>query len=347
MSLPSEAVARDPAWLPHTFNQKGDLLDFVRLEAEERRRLTFLAEEYVGRDFPHQVLSYQDVKALAPGADETPLHFIFHTSFCCSSLLARALEAGGTAESLREPDILMNLANRLLREPSSDNLARLDLALRLLSRPLKASKVIIKPSNFTNNLIGPILKLRPDARAVLLHSDLRAFLRSIAKKGMWGRIWVRKLFAQHSAWSGLRVGFSPSEMFELSDLQVAGLAWLLQARHFRLLALHHGAPRLTLLHSDTLLSQPHRAIQIVSDRFGLGHDAEGARRIADGEIFATNSKSSDQRFDAETRKSEHRRADSAHREEIDMVAQWAVAVADRIGIEADLADLDIRMATAL
>ena len=334
------SIVRDPIWLPHTFNPAGDLLDFVRLSLEDRRRLAFLAQEYVGKDFEHQIAPYDSVQASAPPGDEAPLHFIFHTSFCCSSLLARALEAGGAAEALREPDILMNLSSRLLREPSAANLDRLDLMLRLLSRPLQAKRVIVKPSNFANNLIGPILKLRGSARAVLIHSDLHAFLRSIAKKGMWGRIWARKLFARCSSWSSVRLGFSQAEMFELSDLQVAGLAWLVQATHFRQVAQHHGSPRVTLLHSDAFLTQRERAIGLLSARLDLGYGPKNVREIAEGEVFARNSKSADRAFDAATREAEHRQALDAHGEEIDMVAKWIAAVADRLELNISLADLD-------
>ncbi|WP_129794063.1 hypothetical protein [Sphingosinicella sp. CPCC 101087] len=335
------AILADPDWLPHTFDRSGALLDFVRLSAADRDSLAFLAEEYVGKDFAHQVLGYDKVRAATPAADAAPVHFIFHTSFCCSTLLARALAAGGGARVLREPDILMNLAQRLLRQPGPANIERLEVVLRLLSRPVPAggTAVIVKPSNFANNLIGPMLKARPAARAVLIHSDLDAFLRAIAKKGMWGRIWVRKLFLQLGAWTDLDFGFGETERFVLSDLQAAGLCWLMQARHFRRLAEHHGPERLVLVHSDDLIARPEAVLERASALFALGWTEAQVRRAAGEDIFNRHSKSAE-RFGADRRAQEHERTLAAHGEEMAMVRQWVEAVAARFDTPLALTDLD-------
>src|SRR5688500_14951190 len=108
MTAPSPAaLLADPEWLPHTFDRAGERLDFVRLTAADRDALAFLAEEYVGARFAHEVLPWDAVKAAAPAGDGAQVHFIFHTGFCCSTLLARAVAAGGGVAVLREPDILM------------------------------------------------------------------------------------------------------------------------------------------------------------------------------------------------------------------------------------------------
>src|SRR5690242_9723828 len=39
------------------------------------------------------------------------VNFILHTSFCCSTLLAKCLDIDGVSITLREPGILMQLAN--------------------------------------------------------------------------------------------------------------------------------------------------------------------------------------------------------------------------------------------
>jgi hypothetical protein len=337
------SLLADPDWIPHTFDHQGERLDFVRLAAADRDSLPFLAEEYVGRGFEHQILSYPEVAAAAPAEDALPIHFIFHSGFCCSTLLASALAAGGGLSVLREPDILMNIAQRLLRGPSAANVERMEVALRFLARPSRPadSKVVIKPSSFANNLTERLLQSRPRSRAVLIHSDLGAFLRAIAKKGMWGRIWCRKLYLQLSGWTDLRLGFGDSERFVMSDLQVAALCWILQARHFRQLAARYGKERLLLLHSDDLVADPAGALRLVSGLFQLNWNDAAISAVAEGEVFTRHSKSAE-RFGADQRADEHERTLEAHREEIEMVSQWAHKVAEAFATQLDLKDLDTR-----
>jgi hypothetical protein len=337
------SLLADPDWIPHTFDQPGDRLDFVRLAADDRDSLPFLAEEYVGRGFEHRILPWREVMAAAPAGDALPVHFIFHSGFCCSTLLASALAAGGGLSVLREPDILMNVAQRMLRDPGAANVQRMEVALRLLARPARRGDraAVIKPTCFANNLTEKLLQSRPGSRAVLIHSDLGAFLRAVAKKGMWGRIWCRKLYLQLSGWTDLRLEFGDSERFILSDLQVAALCWILHARHFRQLAARHGKERLLLLHSDDLVADPAGALRLVSGLFELGWEESTISAVGAGEVFGTHSKSAE-RFGPEERAEEHERTLEAHREEIEMVSQWANKVAEAFATPLDLKDLDAR-----
>jgi hypothetical protein len=339
MTSPSlQSLLADPAWLPHTFDRAGQRLLFVRLTREQRDKLPFLAQEYVGKDYPTEIRPWPEIAKAEPVADAGPLHFIFHTSFCCSTLLTRALASPGIAADLREPDILMNLGNRLLHESSGENLRRLDFALCLLARPFEPTEaVIVKPSNFANNLIDPILECRPFVKAILLYADLESFLRSIAKKGMWGRLWVRKLYLQCAAWHDLQFGFGDREMFELSDLQVAGLAWLIQISHFERLTQVHGADRLMPLHSQILLDRREEMLSKASRFLSLGHDVESISRIAMGQVFQRDSKSA-QSFDVKDRAEEHARAGQIHGEEIQMVAIWIRKIAAEKGIRSTMLD---------
>src|SRR3546814_3867465 len=63
-------------------------------------------------------------------------------------------------------------------------------ALAMLARSFAPDEaVIVKPSNIFNPLARGALTLRPEARAILLYAPLRAFLLSVARKGMWCRLW--------------------------------------------------------------------------------------------------------------------------------------------------------------
>lgn len=89
---------------------------------------------------------------------------------------------------LKEPAALNDLA-MAKRGGIGDARLRglLDALLALYARPFAAGETtVIKPSNVANCLIESCLCLRPQARAILMYSRLSTFLRSIAKKGLWG-----------------------------------------------------------------------------------------------------------------------------------------------------------------
>jgi len=265
-------------------------------------------------------------------AERAPIHFVFHTSFCCSTLLAKALEVPGISSTLKEPDVLINVANRLIRSDDSANRERLELVLRLLERPSAAGEtIIVKPTNFANRLLDVVLAKRPESRAVLLYSDVETFLRSLLKRGLFGRIFGRKLFSQLRGWSPLDFAFSTDQLLEQTDVQIAALAWLMQIHHLDSVARAFGPERVMVLDAAALLADPTAAIDKAQKLFGLGLSNEQVAAIASGPVFSKHSKLSDRAYDAQEREREHEAAAKVHAEELDMVVQWIAAVASQVG----------------
>lgn len=332
MAAPSLSdVVLDPEWIPHTFDVTGANLTFVRVPRTARADLMFLSDEHFTGNFDKAEFPAAAVAAEVGAAPRAPLHFIFHTSFCCSTLLANALDVPGATMVLKEPDVLINLGNRLIRSDDQANRQRLELVLRLLERPFAAGeKVIVKPSNFGNRLLDAILVQRPQSTAVLLHSDVETFLRSLLKRGMFGRIFGRRLFAQLRGWSPIDFGYGPDELLQLTDVQAAALAWLMQIHHFDAMA-RAFRDRVFLIDSSTLLADPAVALDRTQALFGLGLDRERVEALASGPVFSRHSKFTDRSYDAETRAKEHEAATEAHAEELQMVVKWIEAVAAHVG----------------
>lgn len=329
----AQDVALDPLWLPHTYDVEGANLTFVHVPREERDRLMFLSDEHFAGNFCKLAFPAAAIAEEVKSAERAPLNFIFHTSFCCSTLLARAFEMPGVSAALKEPDVFINLGNRLIRSNDKPNRDRLELVLRLLERPFEAGEsIVVKPSNFGNRLIDLILAERPNSRAVLLYSDVATFLRSLLKRGMFGRIFGRKLFNQLSKWTSLRLGYNPDEVFEQTDVQVAALAWLMQVHHFDAIARAFGPSRVTVLDSSSLLEDPVAALDEVQALFGLNLDRTKVEAIAAGPVFAKHSKFSDRDYGVEEREKEHRAVSDANSEELEMVVQWIKAIAARFEV---------------
>ena len=334
MSKPSASdVAIDADWLPHTFDSGGSQLTFVHVPLFRRKELMFLSDEHFAGNFDKVSFPAAAVADEISGAKRAPLHFIFHTSFCCSTLLAGALDIAGVSSSLKEPDILINLANRLIRSDDHANRERLELVLRLLERPpANGETVIVKPTNFANRIAEPALAARPEVRAILLYSDVETFLRSLLKRGMWGRIVGRKLFAQLSGWSPLNLGFGQSELFEQTDVQVAALAWLMQVHHFDRLARAFGPERVMVMDSATFLADPATTLDTAQALFGLDLDRKQVEAIVSGPVFARHSKFSNRSYDTDARAKDHSAVSEANSEELGMVAKWIEAVAAEAGV---------------
>ncbi len=324
-------LALDPEWLPHTFGPDGSELTFVRVPRAEHERLMFLSEEHYAGKFAKRTEPAAAMAAAAKAASEAPLHFIFHTAFCGSTLLVRALDLPGRTAGLKEPDVLINIANRLTNSDDRANRDRLRLVLGLLARPFgPGESVIVKPTNFANRLLLPALEERPEARAVLLFSDLPTLLRSLVKRGIWGRIWARRLYRSAAAWTSLDPGYDAGELFELTDLQVAGLAWLMQVRHFDEAA-RRLPDRTMVIDSADFLAGPAETVRQVAGFFGIAIDAAEAKAIAAGPVFSRHSKFTQRDYSVEAREAEHDAAIAAHGEEIDMVVKWVEAVAAHCG----------------
>lgn len=324
-------VALDPRWLPHTFDVSGSMLTSVFVPRDRRADLMFLSDEHFDGQFPKATFPASAIADAAADCPQAPLHFIFHSAFCGSTLMARAFDV--PAHALKEPDILINMANRFIRSDDRSNRERLALILRLLARPFELGEaIVVKPSNVANRLALPILESRPEARAVLLYSDVRPLLRSILSRGLWGRIWGRRIFHSAIGWTSLDFGYSPEETFVLTDLQALALGWLIQVHHFDEIRRRMG-DRVMLVDSADFLADPGNILRRISRLFKLDMNSSALEKIVQGPIFARHSKFSERGYGQAERAADQNAAQAAHQEELEMVVKWVEAVAAHLHVD--------------
>ena len=328
----------DAAWLAHRLVESTDAVRFAHVPRAAHAAMAFLTDDGFSAQFgamPPQV-DVPDAQLLATFG-KRPLGLLFHSAFCGSTLLTRALAEPGAAMGLSEPVILNDVVGMRSRGAPPAAVARAaDLALRLLARPFAPGEaVVVKPSNLINPLAELLLALAPDARAIFLYAPLETFLISVVRKGLPCRLWVRELMAGYLP-EGLiaPLGIGPEDVFRQSDLQVAATGWLAQHRLFTALAKRLGPGRLRTLDSETLTGDPARAIAAAATHYGIKLDAAAIARIAAGPAFTRHSKSG-AAFTPEQRRAEYAAARGAHGEEIDLVCAWAAQVAAQAGIAMD------------
>ncbi|GAC1409963.1 MAG: hypothetical protein NVSMB69_11860 [Novosphingobium sp.] len=323
----------DPEWLAHRFVEGDDTFRFIRVPRGDHDAVPFLTDEYLGaRDIAADVPTVQCLEL--PG--DAPLHFIFHSAFCSSTMLVRAFDRPGLAMGLSEPVILNDLVGFRRRGAEPRAVARAaDAATKLLGRPFGSGEaVIVKPSNLVNPLALLLMMLRPQSRALFLYAPLETFLISVARKGIDCRLWVRELLEAFIRDGALDLPFTPEDYFRQTDLQVAAVGWLAQHQLFSQLAGRLGPERLRFLDSASLHADPERTLGAVARHFGLPLGTEAARDIVAGPVFSRHSKSG-RPYTAESRAKDYAVVRSAHQEEIEKVVIWAGAVAESAGISLD------------
>jgi hypothetical protein len=332
---PARFDPANAAWLAHRLVESTDSVRFAHVPRDTHAAMAFLTDDHFTAQFgamPPQV----DVPStqLLSQFGKRPLGLLFHSAFCGSTLLTRALAEPGAAMGLSEPVILNDVVGiRQRGAPPAATARAADLALRLLARPFAPGEsVVVKPSNVINPLAELLLALAPEARAVFLYAPLETFLISVVRKGLPCRLWVRELMAGYLPQGMMTpLGIGPEDVFRQSDLQVAAAGWLAQHRLFAALADRLGPTRLRTLDSERLTGEPERALGAAAAYYGIALDPVAIARIAAGPAFTRHSKSG-AAFTPDQRRAEYKAARSAHGEEIDMVCVWAGKVAEQAGI---------------
>lgn len=330
-------VVDDPAWLPHRYDPGYDAFHFRHVTRPDHANATFLIDEYLTDARGPLVIERGEVRQVVATRPAAPLHMIFHSAFCCSTLLARALDVDGVATTLKEPVVLNDLVGWRRRGAAPPHLTEVTVdTMATLARPFRAGEaVVVKPANIVNVLASEMLRTRPTSSAIVMYAPLETFLTSVAKKGLDGRLWVRGLFAGLAQDGITDFGYNADMLFGQTDLQIAALGWLAQQRLFHSLLGGPTGRRVRSLRSDRLLQDPVAAIARLSALFGLGLNAETVARIGTGPAFNRHSKTGIA-FAAGDRTAEYRDAGQAHADELAKVATWARHVAEAAGIGLDL-----------
>lgn len=322
---------QDAAWLPHGYDWRSDTLVFAHLPKEVQRNAVFLDTRFVA-DAP--LSAPAPVEDLSIGAIREvvgPLHFVFHTAFCCSTLLARAVDIPGVSMGLKEPGVLSSFAeywSATRRTPGA--FLALGATLDLLSRPLAPGETqIIKPSNVVNHIVPQMLHARPDAKALILYSSLDTFLRAIARRGMEGRAFARQVFQQFAPVIPIENGFTEADTLLQTDMQIAAQAWLMQTAFLDSVARRFGRNIVRTLSSERFLADTTGTLNAVSGFFNLGLDKARAAEIAAGPVFNEHAKELGRPFDAAAFEAQHKQAGAMYADEISAAKTWARNLAMR------------------
>ena len=333
MTYSAADIVADPEWLAHRYDEQADAFQYRRVTRSRHAEVGFATDDYLGKEANPVIIGREEAAGLL--GEQAPIHFIFHSAYCASTMLVRALDVPGSAMGISEPVILNDMVGWRGRGAEVQMQARvMDNVFGQLSRPWSAGEaVILKPSNVYNSLALGALGLRPNAKALLLHAPLEAFLLSIARKGMWCRLWARELLEILLGQGMIDLGFEPRDFLRQTDLQVAGVGWLAQQMQFHRIAKHFGPDRVASLDSETLTGNPAASVAKAAAHFGLSK--RDIADYADHPAIGRNSKSG-AGFERGERQLDQARAREVYGDEIEKVAEWIRVVGERRGVPLDL-----------
>lgn len=313
-------ISADPHWLPHRVDPAARRMEFLHTDRDALSQTGFLAD----RTGPAEAIPLAEIdrSAIAPG----PVHFIFHTAFCRSTLLVRALECPGLCAGLSEPGAIASLAGAGQGEQPL-----VGPVVDLLARPWGHDEaVFIKPTNHANRLIPALMDAAPQARAILMTNPLPSFLAAVIRKGMMGRRWGRQLYLEVMGYAGMDLGMDGREQFAMTDLQAAALAWFLNQRYFDAIARRYG-DRVRVLDGDRFDAERARTLAAIGSFTGVALDAERAREIAQGPVFARDAKTG-RDFAAKSRDDASATHSAVVEDEIAKVGEWIGMIAQQAGL---------------
>ena len=258
-------------------------------------------------------------------------NYLFHTAYCCSTLLSRLLDRPRETLVYREPIVLTQLA-MASRDPSialdASMLKRSIRALHfLLSRSYGEEVPVIKPSDSCNNIIAELMGASKNSRALLMYSSLQSFILSNLKSPE-RRNFLFTQFLQRAKMDAASIACLSSINTEtLSAGQSAAFVWLVQMLHSEK-AIVRAPKSIYSMDADSFLSCPERALHKINALFGLGFDDASLADILQADAFRKHSKNAGTDYGIEQRADEKEK----------LAAEWAgdikegVAWVESIGV---------------
>lgn len=223
----------------------------------------FLDNRFIGAEDP--VLPVDADVLQEQAMPQTPLPgFLLHTSFCCSTLLARLLDFPGRSLALKEPLILRRLADA--RQNGKDGAGLIALSVRLLFRDLNdGAAILLKPSHVALNLAAELLHCTPAAKTLLISSTLEDFMISNIKKSADTQRKVPELVERFMSASDLPTRLPPEAFEPPSFLAGVSLQWHAQQQIVHDLLNGPSGPSIRLVQQAELLHAPAETLRAASD----------------------------------------------------------------------------------
>jgi len=336
-SLPPdlETVFQQPDFFLQKIDPVAGRFEFI----ESSRGILSSAAFIDGRSelSPDGIIHYVDIQdAMAWHGREkavaVPDRFIFHMSFCGSTLLARSCDIAGKVFSYKEPQALIDLAGLKAQQHSFYQDREfwhklVDLTLGKFRRGWTPGEVsLIKPSNWINSILPDLFQCQRGSKAVFLTIDPRKFLIAVLRGGQ-ERITYCCNFLLHLQTAFPEFAPLVAQAAPLGGDPLAGAARLVMVACY----LQHQACKGVIekaqaenyccLGYDDLMADPENSMALVSKTLDLDlepHDIKQSIR----RNFGHYSKGEEQIYDVNSARKNDRRIEQEYGPVIDQALEW-------------------------
>ena len=313
----------DPRWFPMDLDKQTGAIRFADIGPERPTGRDFLDIVSGERIVPEKNLPAAQALEMVRGNPEPPrINFIWHTSYCCSTAIAGAIDVPGRNLSLLEPAILVSVAGaRREADRQRRDISWLsDVAFRLLNRPDgQGAAVTVKPAPVSNYLIGDAAA-KTTGKMLFLYCDCKSFLTAAMRYGENRRRIVRYLFNILYRDEAAAQRWTPESVAELTDLEIAGLAWQLMIARFDASLKLHGS-RAASLDCDAFLENPREVLASIWEFLELPGTPEESGLFRDEDFLNRHSKYAGRSFAREERLAAEKDLSPDLAAEIDKTAQ--------------------------
>ncbi len=339
---PNADALSSPDWLLAGFDMQQDRYHFARVNRESYKASSFLDHRIQPKPTETTSLSGIEVDAVLQHQPVAQSAWIFHTGFCCSTLLASCLDHLGSTLVLREPLVLSRLA-QVVRDTSSgdkpDAGALTENVIALCERSYPDERLLIKPSNFANILMTGLMshvssrRQQAGRKAILMSCSLDALLLSILKK---------KAEAEATMPGFLRALLQDSDYLQRVDvpdpasldlLQQSVLFWHCQ-RYFLQQQSEAALPgRLMTLSMERFLAQPVAVITTVSEFLQLGLSSDLIEQTVQSGAFRRHSKQAGTDYSPAAHRLEQQATLALFADEIASARVWAKPLLEQLPVK--------------
>lgn len=247
-----------------------------------------------------------DLKWLAEAADTieyqyTP--FIFHTAFCGSTLISRALELIYNSLPLREPDLLYSLLDLdcLKDIPSEVNKQWYERVLKILSRRFEQSQpALVKANDYANPIIESLLAYNSKFPVLFLFTPFSEFFAGCLRAES-RQTWIANRY--HLISPNLEKLFPDANLPLIADedySKMAAIIWSYNIKHF-LKACENYPTRIKTLNFNTFLDNPLQTLEACANWFNLSQRDDIHPTVEMSWLMNVYSKNPDYTYNLQTR----------------------------------------------
>lgn len=303
---------------------------FVTLGEFDYRSPVFLQEISTKRNI---VLSLSADEFIGEYNDQKPVKqvnaHIFHSAFCCSTLLSNLIDYKNRTLVLREPMAYLQLANwkRTIDDNASMNVSPDYIyLLNAVSSTMaegfcEEENIAIKHHNLVSYIIDDILLSNENARGVYIYSDIKSFMVSVLKSDR-RREWLRNQLSISHKDADITGGVKKINISELDEVTAAAYLWLLNVAKY-LRAAERVGQRLCSLNSDVFLKNPVDVALKVCSHLGLVLDETCINEKVIHGVLSRHAKTPQLKYGSKQRQSEMNKISKKLRMEIKRGLKWA------------------------